>query len=72
MNRSDQHEVLERFFRTYIREVHNLKKYPEILWQQMYNRLQWADEGSKDSPVLKTPVEQCHRLRRQRRKCIYS
>jgi hypothetical protein len=43
MNRSDQRAVLEAFSKDFTREIHNLKERPDILWQQMYNRLQWAD-----------------------------
>src|SRR5664279_1778676 len=33
--------------------MHNLQEMPDIIWQQMYNRLQWADGPDKDGPVAK-------------------
>ena len=42
MNRAEQRKVLDAFSRTLNREAHNLKEWPELLWQQMYNRLQLA------------------------------
>jgi WD40 repeat protein len=50
-NREDQHEVLTAFRKVLGQELHNLKEWPEVLWQQMYNRLQWIDGGDKDGPV---------------------
>jgi hypothetical protein len=35
---------LEAFARALRREAHNLRQRPDLLWQQMYNRLQWEDE----------------------------
>jgi hypothetical protein len=46
MNRSEQIEVLETFRKTLRQELHNLRERPEILWQQMYNRLQRVDDES--------------------------
>lgn len=51
MNRTEQRTVLEAFSRTLNKEAHNLRQWPELLWQQMYNRLQWADGEEKDGPV---------------------
>ena len=42
MNHSDQRIVLKAFSRTLDQEAHNLQQYPQLLWQQMYNRLQWV------------------------------
>jgi WD40 repeat protein len=39
MNRSYQRGLLRDFSRTLNREAHNLRRWPELLWQQMYNRL---------------------------------
>lgn len=47
MNRTQQKSVLEAFRKVLGQELHNLRKSPEILWQQMFNRLQW-----KHDPVL--------------------
>jgi WD40 repeat protein len=38
---SEQGEVLQTYSKALKREFHVLKKQPDILWQQMYNRLQW-------------------------------
>jgi len=54
MMRSEQKTVLTAFRRTLSQERHNLLERPEILWQQMYNRLQWADGEEKAGPVTKT------------------
>ncbi len=39
---SEQGEVLQAFSRELDREVNTLIKRPDLLWQQLYNRLQWA------------------------------
>jgi hypothetical protein len=36
--------ILVAFAQTIRREAHLLAEYPHLLWQQLYNRLQWADE----------------------------
>ena len=36
--------VLEAFDREIGREVHNLQSRPDLLWQQLHNRLQWGDK----------------------------
>jgi WD40 repeat protein len=46
---NEQGEVLQAFSRTLDREAHTLIKRPDLLWQQLYNRLQWARE-----PVTRT------------------
>jgi len=33
--------VLQAFDRAIAREAHNLSRWPELTWQQLYNRLQW-------------------------------
>ena len=50
-SKSKQKEVLTAFRRSLSKERHNLLERPDILWQQMYNRLQWADGDDKDGPV---------------------
>ncbi len=52
MSYSEQKKVLEEFKRVVGQELHNLKEWPEILWQQMYNRLQWVD-NKENGPVSK-------------------
>jgi WD40 repeat protein/tetratricopeptide (TPR) repeat protein len=49
---SEQTEVLQAFFRILNREAHVLTRHPELMWQQMYNRLQWED-GNQGGPVSK-------------------
>jgi hypothetical protein len=41
---TQQRAVLEAFARDIGRETHNLQPHPDLLWQQLYNRLQWEDE----------------------------
>src|SRR5665648_604721 len=45
-----QSTVLKAFSRALGREAHVLTHQPDILWQQMYNRLQWLEE-SRDDPL---------------------
>ncbi len=54
MSKKEQKEVLKSLKQVLSQERHNLLEWPEILWQQMYNRLQWVDEEGKDGPVTKT------------------
>ena len=49
--RSDQRRVLEAFGKVTRREAHKLTELPDLLWQQMYNRLQWSDGPAKDGAV---------------------
>ncbi len=44
LNRSDQRTVLRAFSRSINREAHNLAQWPDLLWQQLFNRLQWEKE----------------------------
>ena len=39
-----QKKALEAFSRAIQRESHVLTKNPGMLWQQLYNRLQWEEE----------------------------
>jgi WD40 repeat protein/tetratricopeptide (TPR) repeat protein len=48
----DQKAVLQAFSHALGREAHVLAQYPDLLWQQLYNRLQWED-GNQDGPVSK-------------------
>lgn len=36
--------VFEAFSHALVRESHNLMQRPDLLWQQLYNRLQWEEE----------------------------
>ncbi|MDT8401322.1 MAG: HEAT repeat domain-containing protein [Bacteroidales bacterium] len=45
MNRIEQKKVLEAFRKVMVQELHNLQERPDLLWQQMYNRLQWTGEN---------------------------
>jgi WD40 repeat protein len=36
--------VLGAFGRAIDRETHNLSRWPDLVWQQLYNRLQWEEE----------------------------
>ncbi len=59
--RSDQRLVLEAFAKILGREAHNLTPGPDLLWQQMYNRLQWVDgpeNGGVVSGVLAPELEE--------------
>ena len=40
---SEQVEVLQAFSRALEREAHVLSQYPDLLWQQLHNRLQWEN-----------------------------
>ena len=51
MDRSEQKIVLEAFGKVLGQELHNIKERPDILWQQMYNRLQWVD-GEKGNGLV--------------------
>ena len=37
----NQNKVLQALARTFTRENHVLTRHPDLLWQQVYNRLQW-------------------------------
>jgi WD40 repeat protein len=40
----DQTTMLKAFSRALRRESHVLTQHPDLLWQQLYNRLQWEDD----------------------------
>ena len=44
-----QRSVLKAFVRAIKREMHILTQEPDLLWQQLYNRLQWEGRGSKSN-----------------------
>ena len=41
---AERRATLEAFARAIRREAHVLSVRPDLLWQQLYNRLQWEDE----------------------------
>jgi WD40 repeat protein len=41
---AEQQSILNAFSRALLRETHVLKDRPDLLWQQLYNRLQWENE----------------------------
>lgn len=41
----NQKTILQALSRALVREAHVLRQYPHLLWQQLYNRLQWEGEG---------------------------
>jgi len=43
-----QGEVLQAFSKALQREVHNLTPRPDLLWQQLYNQLQWEEGPTAD------------------------
>jgi WD40 repeat protein len=50
---SDQRKSLEAFSRCFNREIHNFRQRPDILWQQLYNRMQWADDSAYPEIISK-------------------
>jgi len=48
----EQLEVLEAFARALGQEAHVLRQRPDLLWQQLYNRLQWVEE-----PAVKEAIQ---------------
>ena len=50
---NDQDEVLQAFSRTLGREAHTLTKRPDLLWQQLSNRLQWEKGPAADLVAVK-------------------
>lgn len=41
---ADRFEILEAFSRAVDRETHGISHRPDLLWQQLFNRLQWEQE----------------------------
>ena len=61
MARPDQRLVLKEFGKVLAREAHTLTRRPDLLWQQMYNRLQWVEWAEKDgvlTGVLEPELEE--------------
>jgi hypothetical protein len=50
----DQKTVLQAFLKALRREQHTLSEHPDILWQQMHNRLQW--EGDEVKPLIQQEI----------------
>ena len=49
--------TLAVFARTLQREAHVLKDRPDLLWQQLFNRLKWEPE-----PLLPNSTPRCGRM----------
>ena len=49
--RTDQRFVLEAFGKALAREAHNLRERSDLLWQQMFNRLQWVEGPGVEAVV---------------------
>jgi WD40 repeat protein len=45
LSETEQGAVLQAFSKALDREAHVLTRHPGLLWQQLYNRLQWEDEA---------------------------
>ena len=43
--------LLETFSRALARETHNLRRWPELLGQQLYNQCQWDGAAARDFAV---------------------
>ncbi|MCB2210392.1 WD40 repeat domain-containing protein [bacterium] len=43
-----QRQILQSYFDTLTKESHNLRNHPDLLWQQIFNRMQWEDGPVKD------------------------
>ena len=54
LSQDTQTNILNAFFRALTRETHMLTLHPDLLWQQLYNRLQW--EGEEVKQVLASEV----------------
>lgn len=56
MDRAEQCEVMDAFSKALSREIHNLTTTdlcgrPQVVFQQLYNRLQWVDSDEANAPV---------------------
>ncbi|MGQ0735198.1 MAG: WD40 repeat domain-containing protein [Acidobacteriota bacterium] len=47
LNALARHEVIRAFERALRREAHVLHAHPELVWQQLFNRLQWEPEPTQ-------------------------
>jgi hypothetical protein len=54
---ADRRAVLEAFAADLGRESHVLAERPELLWQQLHNRLQWRDEAVERLLAGSVPAE---------------
>jgi WD40 repeat protein len=45
---NQQRSILGAYYAALTKESHNLRTHPELLWQQLYNRLQWDDGPVKN------------------------
>jgi len=63
VNHFEQKKVLKAFRKTLLQELHNLKEQPELLWQQMFNRLQWIDK-EKECGAINEIIEPEFRRRK--------
>jgi hypothetical protein len=45
---AERQATLEAFARAIDHEAHVLSERPDLLWQQLYNRLQWEEEPALD------------------------
>ena len=63
LNAEAQGEVLQAFSQTFQREAHNLTPHPAMLWQQLYNRLQWVKSPIAD--LVAVAWEKSCKLRRK-------
>jgi hypothetical protein len=55
--RNENAAILRSFPRALTREAHVLTQHPNLLWQQLYNRLQW--EGDDLEQLLASERDQC-------------
>ena len=46
---TEHKNTLNAFSRALTREAHVLTQHPDLLWQQLYNRLQWEGKGVKQA-----------------------
>jgi WD40 repeat protein len=60
----NQKTILSAFARTLQRESHVLKDRPDLLWQQMFNRLQWEDEPLPSLLEVEAKGRDIHWIRR--------
>ena len=54
-----QKQTLKAYAHTLGRETHVLTLHPDLLWQQMYNRLQWEGEEVNQNSCARTNAAQC-------------
>ena len=59
----DQGQVLQAFSSTLAREAHVLTQHPDLLWQQMYNRLQWLEGPIAQLAAIERGARSSQRVR---------